>query len=421
MRFSYRKDVLESGTKVISESSRDAGSVSLGVWVGVGASCEPQNLAGVSHFIEHILFKGTHRRSAFEIANALESVGGSIDAFAGRETTAFVSRCLPDDLRRPVDVIGDMLCRPTMSRKAIEMEKQVIFEEIRNFEDTPEEIVHELLARSVWNSDPMGKPILGSMDSVSNLSRESMLSFFRSFYVAANTIVSASGRVDHDKLVGYVRRMMKIPGRPSGTMPEQHRSAIPRVHHDRRKVSQCYICMGTEGPPYSEARRYANILLSMLIGGGMTSRLFQNVREKEALAYSVYCSCEFYKRTGIFSIFLAVDPKKARRAVSRVCKELRCLKSDGLDKVELRSLKQQMKGSLVLGMESTAVRMNRLARQEIYLNDYLPVGRSLRTAMGIRRDDIMREARRLLEPSRFSLVTVGPTWTDFPSEEDIDF
>jgi predicted Zn-dependent peptidase len=417
----YKKDVLENGIRVVSETSPDARSISLGFYLGVGSSFEPESLSGVSHFIEHILFKGTRRRSAYDIANALESVGGSIDAFAGRETTAFVSRCLPEHLRRSVDVISDMLCHPSMSRGAIELEKRVIFEEIRSFDDTPEEVVHELLARSVWGSKSMASPILGSMDSVGRFSRERVMPFFKSYYTAPNTIVAACGKVDHPRLVEYVRKMLKLKN--SGERPDsgKYPGALPRIHNESRKVSQCYICIGAEAPSYTERGRYGAIVLSLILGGGMTSRLFQEVREKQGLAYSVYCMCEFYRKTGLFAVFLAVDPKKARQAVSQVSKELKRLKRRGLKKGELKSVKQQLKGSMVLGLESTAARMNRLARQEYYLNEYFPVEKSLRKVMSVSGDRVEQDAKELLDATRFSLVTVGPSGMKQPRASDLDF
>jgi predicted Zn-dependent peptidase len=421
MSFAYRKDVLDSGVRVVTESNDDAGSVALGVWMGVGSSCEPASFSGVSHFIEHILFKGTRRRTAYQIAYALESVGGSIDALTGRETTAFISRCLPEHVRRAVDVISDMLCRPAMSESAIEIEKSVIFEEIRNYEDTPEEVVHEFLARSIWNSNPMGKSVLGTMETVGRLTRDRILQYFKRFYVSGNTIVAASGRVNHADLVRYVDRLLKIPRQVPEPAEETYSGGLERVYHEARKVSQCYICLGTEAPPYVDSRRYATILLSLLVGGGMTSRLFQEVREKRGLAYSVYCSCEFYLRTGVFVIFLAVDPKKAKKAVAEVSRQLRLLKTDGLKKGELSSLKQQLKGSLVLGLESASARMSRLARQEHYLNGHRSMEESLTAALAVRRRDIMAEVGRLLDPSRVSLIAIGPRGTDFATASELDF
>jgi predicted Zn-dependent peptidase len=421
MNFTYRKDVLKSGIRVVSESSRSAGSAALGFWVGVGASCEPPNLSGISHFIEHILFKGTTRRSAFQIAHALESVGGSIDAFVGRQTTAFVSRCLPEHMRRAVDVISDMVCHPAMSSEAIELEKQVIIEEIRNFEDTPEEIVHELLGKSVWKQGTMGNSILGSKESVSRLNRKRVLPFFRGFYVSPNTIVAASGKVNHRELVESVDGMVNLPEEiDSGTVRAQDQT-LPRIYHEERDVSQCYICMGIEAPSYADGRRYASILLSLIVGGGMTSRLFQEVRDRQGLAYSVYCSCEFYRDTGIFVIFLAVDPAKARKAVRSVSREIKRLKHDGLRRGELASAKQQLKGNLILGLESTSARMSRLARQEFYLNDYFPMETTLASVMAVRSDKVMAETERLFDSSRFSLVVVGPHSTSFPTARDLTF
>ncbi len=420
MSFTYRRDVLDNGIRVVSETSNDANSVALGFWVGVGSGSEPAGLNGISHFIEHLLFKGTRRRSAFEIAHALESVGGSLDAFAGRESTAFVSRCLPEHLRKAVDVLSDMLCHPAMREEAIELEKKVIIEEIRNFEDTPEEIVLELLGRSVWNGKPIGNPVLGTVESVKGLQRDLIRRFFRSFYVAPNTIVAAAGKVDHDRLVEYVERKLKLPA--AGDQPyEVQGLPLPRLHYERRKVAQCYITIGVEAPAYTDRRRYAAILLSLIVGGGMTSRLFQEVRERQGLAYSVYCSCDFYRETGILTIFLAVDPKRARQAVRSVATELKKIRKAGPSKSELRSVKQQLKGNLILALESTSARMSRIARQEFYLREYIPVEKSLKQTMAVSRDRVMAEAREMLDPDRFSLVVVGPPDTDFPQESDLAF
>jgi predicted Zn-dependent peptidase len=421
MRFSYRKDVLPSGVRVITESSRNTGSASLGFWLGVGSSLEPPELAGVSHFIEHILFKGTTRRSAFQIANVLESVGGSIDAFAGRESTAFVARCLSEHVTKAVDVISDMLCRPAMRPRDIALEKGVIFEEIRNFEDAPEDVAHELLASSVWSSSPLGKSVLGSAKTVGRFTRASVLPFFKAHYVSPNTIVAASGNVDHARLVDSVERMLKIPTTCAPSGSQVFSSGAPRIRNEKRKVSQCYICLGAEAPPYANPRRYAQMLFSLIVGGGMTSRLFQQVREKEGLAYTVYGATEFYRNTGIFFIFLAVDPKKARKAIGRVVKELKRLKTRGLGEGELRSVKQQLRGGLLLGLESTSARMNRLARHEQYLGGYHPIEESLKKIRRVTEDDIVCEAKSILKPSRFSLVTVGPAGTDFPTESDLEF
>jgi predicted Zn-dependent peptidase len=215
--------------------------------------------------------------------------------------------------------------------------------------------------------------------------------------------------------------MLKIARRRPQIAAEAYAGGLPRVYHDKRKVSQCYICMGTEATPYLDKRRYPTIFLSMITGGGMTSRLFQEVRERQGLAYSVYCSCEFYRKTGIFLIFLAVDPSKAREAVRMVSKELKRLKTHGLRRGELASAKQQLKGNLILGLESTSARMGRLARQELYLGEYHPMERSVETAMAVRSDKVRADAERLLDASRFSLVVVGPPSTDFPTQADLTF
>jgi predicted Zn-dependent peptidase len=419
MRLSYHRDVLPNGVRVVTEASKDSGSVALGFWLGVGSSLEPPALAGVSHFIEHILFKGTEKRSAFEIANALESVGGSLDAFAGRENTAFVARCLSEHVGRAVGVISEMLVRPAMREKDIALEKHVIFEEIRSLEDTPEDVAHELLAASVWNANPVGKSVLGTAATVGRFTREKVWPFFRSHYVAPSTVVAASGNVDHDSLVESVSRTLRVPATRPPEVRRAFSSGIAKVCNESRKVSQCYICLGAEATPYDNPRRHAAMLLSLVVGGGMTSRLFQRVREQEGLAYTVYSSCEFYRTTGIFYIFLAVDPKNARKAISRVLKEIRRLKTGGLARGELKSVKQQLRCGLLLGLESSAARMNRLARHELYLNAYRSVEESLASIDRVKEDDVLEEARLVLRPSALSLITVGPSSTDFPSKADL--
>jgi predicted Zn-dependent peptidase len=410
MSSGYRRVVLDNGVRIVTESAPDARSLALGFWVGVGASFEPKGLSGVSHFIEHILFKGTRSRSSF-----------TIDAFAGRETTAFLCRCLPEQTRKCVDVVSDMLCRPAMRRDAIELEKQVIFEEIRNFEDSPEDVINDLIARSVWGGHPLANPVLGTMNSVSGFTKKNILGYFRDHYVSGNIIVAASGKLDHRSLVRSVEKMLAVPESPGVSQAAARENGLPRVYREKRNVGQCYICMGIEAPSYLDGRRYAALLLSMILGGGMTSRLFQEVREKRGLAYSVYCSSDFYLKSGIFVIFLAVDPKKARDSVAYVCRELRRIKRRGVERDELKGVKQQLKGNLLLGLESMTARMTRLARQEFYVSENIPVETTLRRVMNVRRDAVAAEAHRILDASRFSMVTVGPQGTRFPTQGDLEF
>jgi predicted Zn-dependent peptidase len=421
MALSYKKDVLDNGLTLVSESSNDGGSVALGYWVGVGVRCEPLGLGGISHFIEHIVFKGTKNRTAFQIAHAFESVGGSVDAFAGRELTAFVGRCLPEHVSIAVDVMSDMVVNPAMRKYDIEVEKNVILEEIRNFEDSPDEVALELLAESVWKDSPMGNPILGTRESVAGLRRDTVMRFFRQNYVTQNTIIAASGRVDHGRLRDRIERTLNIRGNPPPAPPASRPASIPRLCNYEKEVSQCHICIGTEVPPYTDRRRYAVMLLATIIGGGMTSRLFQEVRERRGLAYSVYASCDFYSDTGMLLIYLGVDPRKARKAIRRVSTELRKLKREGVGLAELRSVKQQLKGSLILGLESPAARMGRLAKHEFYLKDRISPEQSLRSIMRVTRDGVAGEAERMLRPPHFSMVSVGPSWTDFPKADDLDF
>ncbi len=419
MIFHYNKDILPNGVRIVTESSRTADSVALGIWVGVGSSCEPPHLSGAAHFIEHLFFKGTRKRTAFEIANALESVGGSLDGYAGKETTTYVCRCLPEHLRKGVDVLCDMFAHSLMSEEAIEIEKKVISEEIRSYEDSPEDIAFDLLGRSVWKKNPIGNPILGTLETVKSMTRKSLTDFYKRFYVGSNTIIAAAGRVDHQKLVDYVERMLRIPSHRKVNSFEVEGEPLARIHHERRKVTQCYVAIGTEGPSYVSRRKYAATVLAQILGGGMTSRLFQEIREKQGLVYSVYSGCELYKATGMFYIFLAVDPQKAKRAVSSALKEVRRIRRDGITKGELVSAKKQLRGSTLLAMESFSARMGRVARMEFCLEDYLSIDDLLTEISRVTTDKVMSEAQNLLDPDNLSMVVVGPPGVSLPDESDL--
>jgi predicted Zn-dependent peptidase len=405
----YNKEVLPNGVRIVTSHDPAATSAAIGFWVEVGARYEQGSVAGMSHFIEHVLFKGTQKRSAYDIAQSMESLGGSLDAMTGRETTVFLARCLPEHLPVSVEVIADMLSDPRMAQGDIEMEKRVVLEEIKSFEDLPDEIVHELLAKSVWSNDSIGRSILGDIESVTRFEREDIVSFFRSFYVPGNAVVAAAGNVDHEALVAHVNKAMQIPRKAGGREREEYESGIARVHHEERDSAQCYICLGTLAPSYLDDRRYATVLLSAILGGGMSSRLFQVIREQQGLAYAVHSSCEFYKDTGLFTIFLAVDPSKTVRAISSVAGEIKRIKTEGLREGELDSAKRQLRGGLILGHESLTARMSRIARLELYLGDYYPLEKSIENTLAVTEEDIAEEAETLLHAPRFSLVTVGPS------------
>ncbi|MGQ9602843.1 MAG: M16 family metallopeptidase [bacterium] len=420
MTFKYSKDVLPNRVRIVTESSRSADSVALGIWVGVGSSCEPAHLSGAAHFIEHLFFKGTKRRSSFELANALESVGGSLDGYAGKETTTYVCRCLNEHLRKGIDVLCDMYCHSLMREEAIEIEKKVISEEIRSYEDSPEDIAFDLLCRSVWKKNPLGNPILGTIETVNGMTRKSLRDFYRTFYVGSNTIIAAAGKIDRQRLVEYVNRILRIPYRREVNSFEVEGTPLARIHHERRKVTQCYVAIGTECPRYADKRKYAATLLAQILGGGMTSRLFQEVREKHGLVYSIHSGCELYRATGMIYIFFAVDPRKVKRAVSSVLKEIHKIRRDGIAKSELVSAKKQLRGNTILAMESPLARMGRIARMEFCVQDYLTVDDLLMEVSHVTREKVMFEAEKLLNPENLSMVVVGPPGVSLPDESDFD-
>jgi predicted Zn-dependent peptidase len=394
--------------RLVTETVPHALSVSIGVWIATGARDEARDEAGISHFTEHLLFKGTARRTAHEIARALESVGGYLDAFTGREYTCYYAHVLREHVPRAIDVLADILRNSRLSGDQVRREREVILDEIKTFEDTPDELIHDLFASEVWRGHPLGNPILGSSRSVRGFRPGAVRDYFGRRYTADRVVVAAAGALEADEARDLVLRRLRFG--TNGHADDRRRPAAiaPSVKVVRRDLSQEYLCLGVEGLPFASEDRCALLLLNTILGGGMSSRLFQRVREEKGLAYSVYSFAEFCADSGLFGTFAATVPDKTETVIDLVLREYRRLVRDGITAEELRSAKRQLRGAILFALEGVGNRMTKLAKAELYGQEFLPAREMLRRFAATTRRQVMNVAERNLDPSRQTLVALGP-------------
>jgi len=405
----YRKSVLPSGITIVTEKVHGRRSVAFGVWVRSGARDEPFERLGISHFIEHMMFKGTERRDARAIASSLESLGGHLDAFTAREQVCYFARALAEHVEPVVDVVSDIVCRSRFAAAEIEREKSVVREEISACEDDPEDKIGELLAQQVWGAHPLGRPILGTLETVEGLDTGALHDYFRRRYRPEHLVVAATGAVEHEHIVELVGRYFAPPDGEGLPLSGPPSSFVPSVRHESRPgIQQLYLSLGTRGLPYADDRRFALVVLQTLLGGGMSSRLFQSVREEAGLAYSVYSAIDFHRDSGMFSIHLGVSPEIGREALARVRAELLAICDQGPSEEEIEATRGQIRGSLLMSQESVSSRMYQLAHDELYHGRFIPpeeqVGRILATS----REEVAAAARAYASPERFALTALGP-------------
>ena len=409
LRETYNKTILKNGIRVVTERIDHVHSVSIGAWIDVGSRDEADNEAGVSHFIEHMLFKGTKSRTARQIASSLESVGGSLNAFTGREHTCYFARVLDEHLDKALDVLSDILKNPLFNRSHLEKEREVILSEIKEMEDSPADLVHDHLMNWMWKENPLGRPIIGTTESVQKMPRARLVDFMRRTYTSSRVVIAASGNLRHEDLVNRIRRKFKFNSDPPVTREDVLTiPAEPKRMVVKKKTAQTHISLGVPTFPYSDKRRYALLVLSNILGGGMSSRLFQSIREKLGLAYSVYSFVDFFEDAGILGIYMGTHESNAVRVVELVLKEIKRFEKNGLTATELSDAKYQLKGNLVLALENTSQRMNRLARSELFLRDYLELDQIIDSIDRVRAKDLIELASEFFRPDRLSAVALGP-------------
>jgi predicted Zn-dependent peptidase len=411
-RAEIRRSEHGSGMRLVTERMPWVRSVTLGVWVTAGSRDEPPQIAGASHFLEHLLFKGTKTRTARDIAETFDAVGGDLNAFTAKEHTAFYARVLDRDLPMAVEHLCDMLQHSAIRASDLDAERTVILEEINMHEDAPDELVHDLFMERLWPGDPLGRPVLGTVETVQAMSREQVRRFWKRHYVPGNFVVSAAGNLDHDQLEELVTSFMDTdtpaPGR--GTVVRSHGqppAPVAGTHVRRRDTEQSHICLGTAGLSRSDPRRFAYGVVNDAIGGGMSSRLFQEIREKRGLVYSVFSYHSMFAHTGAFVVYAGTAPSRAQEVTELIVRELEQVAEKGLTDDELERAKSHMRGSLVLSVEDTSARMNRLGKSEIAHGEVITLDELLERIDAVTAEDAREVAEEVLTRPR-SLTVIGP-------------
>jgi len=381
--------------------------VSIGVWLTRGSRHEPQEQSGIAHFVEHMLFKGTATRSAEDIAQTIDSIGGQMDAFTAKEYASYYIKVLDEHLPLAVDVLSDIVMHPAFSVEDIEREKKVVLEEIKMVEDTPDDLVHELFTESFWYNHPLGRPILGTKETVEGLSENRLRHYFSTAYTAPNLIIAAVGNITHEQVRDLVMRAFE--GLPTTTEPitDAPPRVVPTVIIRNKELEQSHVCLGTASYRQDHADRYSSYVLNTVLGGSMSSRLFQNVREKRGLAYAVFSGLSAYRDAGSMTIYAGCANDAVGELIDVVIKELRRLKDEPLPASELQRAKDHLKGSLMLNLESTSSRMSHLARQEIYFDRQFGLDETLEGVERVTLGDVQRVARDLFADGGLAATVLG--------------
>ena len=410
-RGTIRKEILPNGITLLTERMPHVRSVTMGVWLRRGSRHEPPVLNGASHFIEHLVFKGTENRTAREIALAVDSIGGQLDAFTSKEYTCFYAKVLDNHVEDAADLLSDIVLRPLFDATEIERERKVIVEEIRMVEDAPEELAYDTFATHFYPGHALGRPIQGTESTVGGLSRKRLLGYFRDNYVPSNILIVATGNVRHDRLARLLAksfgRMPKGARRTPAVRPPRTRGGI--VTSSKKELEQLHLLMGVPAFPERHSQRYALFVLNTLLGGTMSSRLFQKVREERGLAYSVYSAVNAFADSGVLMVYAGTSPDKGDELLSVVRAELRDLHEKGPSAREVDVAKEHLKGSLMLSLESTSSRMSNLARQEMYHGRTFTMEEILRRLDRVTRGDVHRMAKRVFRPGTPALAAVGRT------------
>jgi len=402
------REVFDNGVRLITERMDHLRSVSVGVWLTRGSRDEPDERSGIAHFIEHMLFKGTAARSAEDIAQAIDSVGGHLDAFTAKEYASYYIKVLDDHLPFAWDILADIVRNPALRRDDIEREKKVILEEIKMVEDTPDDLVHELFTQSLWAGHALGRPILGEPHTVSAFDGPALADFFGRTYVAPNLLVVAVGNLEHDRVRDLVGGSFGSLSPDAVATSESIPRVVPQVQIRTKDLEQSHICLGVSSYPQHHDDRYTSYVLNTVLGGSMSSRLFQNVREKRGLAYAVFSGLAAYRDAGSLTIYAGCANDAVGEVIDVVVEEVRGMKVT-LPDAELRRAKDHLKGSLMLSLESTSSRMSNLARQEIYFDRQFSLDETLDGIERVTTDDVQRVAEDLFGNGSMGATVVGQT------------
>lgn len=403
-----KKTVFPNGLTVVTERMPYVRSVSLGVWVGAGSRTDHIDRMGMAHFIEHMLFKGTEKRSVFEVADSLESLGGSLNAFTSRDMTCYYASVLDEHLERAVDILSDILLHSTFVPEEIDREKLVVLEEIRSAEDVPEELAEDLFGDLILNPDPSAKPILGTIDAVEQFARKDVLEYMSRYYPPCNIVVAAAGNIEHGHVTDLVASYFTFNEYGNYLEPESIKTINDRVISIKKDIQQSHICYGSPTFGYTDDRRNALWLINTILGSGMSSRLFQNIREKHGLTYNIYSFMELLKNNGFITTYAATETANLDKTLKLINDEYRSLSDIKLDDETMERVKSQLKGSVVLSLESSSNRMSRLAKQEIFLQTYYDIDDTIRQIDAVSADQVQAVAQDIFREENIRTVIVRP-------------
>ena len=403
----YDKTVLDNGMRVVTERISHLHSVSMGIWLNVGSRDEQENESGLTHFIEHMLFKGTQKRSALEIAKQLDAVGGMSNAFTSKENTCFHAKVLDTHLPLVVEILSDIFLQSVFDQVEVEREREVILQEINMVEDTPDEYVHILFNQNFWDGNPLGRPIFGNVQTVQSFTREMILGYLNRGYHPDRIVLTAAGNVDHQEfleLVGPAFSSIERHGHSFDRTPPRANSAVDLYPRD---IEQIHLCLGTQGTSLLEKERYCCSILNVILGGSMSSRLFQEVRERRGLAYSIYSFVSSHTDAGLMGVYGAVRPGNIKETLELIRQELSRFKREPISATELRAAKEHIKGGIYLAAENTDNRMSRLAKNEIIFNRFVPYEEIEAGLERVTVEDVQALAQQIFKPEVMSLVLLG--------------
>jgi len=403
-----RRQRLPNGLTIITEQMAHIRSASIGIWLETGSRDEDPESNGISHFIEHMVFKGTEHRTAEEIAREVDSIGGNLDAFTAKECICFNVKVLDEHVPTALDILSDLVLHPVFAAADIVRERGVIMEEIKMDEDNPDYLVHEIFTQNFWKDHPLGKPILGTKETVKRFEREVVLDAYKHRFSPGNIIVAAAGNLNHDEFVGLVTRHFEH----MKPMNNGFHSSTPKIAsritlRNKKALEQVQLCMGVPAHPIAHEKRHAGYILNTLLGGGMSSRLFQNIRERQGLAYSIYSDLNPYRDTGCLAVYAGTSLASAGKVVQSVVSEFRKLKTEPVPDEELRRSKAQLKGSLMLSLESSTARMSNLARQEMYFDRFYDLDELIQKIEAVTVEDLTELANGFFRTEAVAVTALG--------------
>ncbi|MFH0774540.1 MAG: pitrilysin family protein [bacterium] len=404
----FHKEFLANGIRVVTEEVPGVRSATVGIWVNVGSCCEKEGLGGVSHFVEHMIFKGTPQRTAREISETIDRTGGDLGAFTGKEQTCYYVKVTGEHIKVAIELLADILKNSLFVDEEFERERGVILEEIRMYEDTPDELIHDFFISTALPDHSLGKPVIGNNTSITKLPRTSLLDYYKNHYTPDKAIISVAGNIDHIKVMELIAENFgTFAGSPwvlSNDAPEIKRS----INNKEKDTEQVHICLGTKGVSVTSPERFTASVLDTILGGGMSSRLFYEIREKRGLAYHISSYSSFFRPCGLFTVYCGTSPQNLSQIISLVTEEFKKIKNELIDEKELSKAKEQLKGGLLLALENTAHRMSRLAKQEAYFERFFSTDEIIEMVDKVTAKDVMELSQKIFLPETLCCATIGP-------------